>query len=67
MVNSLELERTIVCTILSSLFNLKGQSHEIFDFRFIIRAVSNFFENSQLKVHHRAPVSLTPVANGKNL
>ncbi len=59
---------------------LKGQCHEIFDFRFsiwmsfpqapdyTIRAISNFFETSrrysQLKVHHR---SLTPVANGKNL
>jgi hypothetical protein len=48
---------------------LKGQCHEIFDFRFstwisfpqapddTMRAVSNFFENSrrysQLKVHHR--------------
>ncbi len=50
-------------------FPLMGQCHEIFDFKFslcisfpqapeyIIRVVSNFFENlrrySQLKVHHR--------------
>jgi hypothetical protein len=37
---------------------------------FTMRVISNFFENSwrysQLKVHHHA-VSLTPVANGKNL
>ncbi len=38
---------------------------------YAIRAISIFFENSrrflQLKVHHRTQVSLTPVANGKNL
>jgi hypothetical protein len=54
----------------SSHSTLKGQCHEIFDFWFffheysfpqapeyIITAISNFFEN----------VSLTPMANGKNL
>jgi hypothetical protein len=51
------------------MFPLKGQYHEIFDFRFstwisfpqapdyTLRAVLNFFENSgrysQLKVHHQ--------------
>ncbi len=50
---------------------LKGPCHEIFCFpqapEYPIRTVSNFFENSrrysQIKVHHRPPVSTTPVAN----
>jgi hypothetical protein len=54
---------------------LKGQCHEIFDFRFstwisfpkapdyTIRAVFNFFKNSRRYLQLR----VTPVANGKNL
>ncbi len=56
---------------------LKGQCHEIFCFWFFsyisfppapecsIKTVSNFFENSQR--YSQLKVSLTPVANGKNL
>ena len=60
--------------------NLKGQCHEIFYFRlstrisfpqapvYTIRVVSNFFEHSRRFAAQCAlPVSLTPVANGKNL
>ncbi len=77
--NSLPL--LFACFLKENPFYLKGQCHEIFDFRLFlrisfpqapentIRAVSNLFENSQrysqLKLHHR--VSLTLVANEKNL
>jgi hypothetical protein len=56
---------------------LKGQCHEIFCFWFFswisfpqapdytIRDISNFFENSRR--YSQPPVSVTPVANGKNL
>jgi hypothetical protein len=59
----------VVVPVATALIMLKGQCHEIFDFRlstwisflqapdYTIRAVSNFFANSQrysqLKVHHR--------------
>ncbi len=59
--------------------HLKGQCHEISTSGFLwinfpqapgpVRSVSNFLENSrrysQLKVHHRCPVSLTQVPNRK--
>ncbi len=61
--------------------SLKGESHEIFDFRFFMnqfpqapeypnRAVLNFFEISEIFAAQGVPVppvSLTPAANGKNL
>jgi hypothetical protein len=59
---------------------LKGKCHEIFDFTFstsinfpqapdnTIRAVSNFRKFAEIFAAQGAPpVSLTPVANGKNL
>jgi hypothetical protein len=73
--NSLPL--LFACFLKEIPFYWKGQCHEIFDFRLFLRisfpqapentikAVSNWFENSQryspLKLHHR--VSLTLVAN----
>jgi hypothetical protein len=62
-----------------SRFALKGQRHEIFDFRFstwisfsqapdyTIRAVSNFFHKFAeiFAAQDAPPVSLTSVANGK--
>jgi hypothetical protein len=62
-------------------YTLKGQSNEIFDFRFstwisfpqvpdyTIRAVSNFFRKfvEIFGAQGAPPLSLTPVANGKNL
>jgi hypothetical protein len=53
--------------------SLKGQCHEIFDFRifhdYTIRAVSNFFHKIAeiFAAQGAPPVSLTPVANQKNL
>ncbi len=71
-----------VCSVDALYISLKEQCYEIIDLGFFswisfpqtpkypIRAVLNFFKNSrkysQLKVHH-APVSLTVMANGKNL
>jgi hypothetical protein len=77
---NMKVTGTRTCRICTSC-SLKGQCHEIFDFRFFtwisfppasddtIKAVSNFFRKFAeiFAAQGASPVALTPSANGKNL